>query len=750
MDQWKKTSCILCANFCGLEVQVENNRIIKVRGDKDNPRSEGYVCRKGLNIKYVQHHADRLMYPQKKVGEHFERIPWDQAISEIGQRLSAILEENGPRSFALMGGGPLGAVLQAPFATGVLRGLGSQYLYHPLAQELTGRFWVCGKTFGSEHAHLMPDVDHTDMLLAVGCNPMMSHNYFPQARRVLKRFSEDNEKLFVVVDPRRSETAKIANLHLPIRPGTDALLYRAMISMILNEGWQNQDYIDKHVSGLENISSMLADFDSRAAVAVCELDYDTVKEVCRQFATRRSCLHSDLGVLMTRHSTLISFLEDILRAICGRIGVMGGSVFPVNFLGGQDPYEQESWRTQVTDFPAIAGFYPPNAMPEEILSGHPERLRAVIVSGCNPLRSYADTSAYEEAFKRLDLLVTVEIAMTETAALSHYVLPALSPFESWDLPAQIGGFPKPFLQLRQPVVEAEGEQLEASEVFVRLADRLGLVPEIPDPVYQVADSGNRLAFGAALTGYLQSKPEAAPKMPYILAKTLGKKLGSSNMAVFWGMLQMLPPALHEIAKRVGFTPGPGLGEEIFQAVLEHPEGLFVGEADMETFDYFHTMATKDKRINLIVPELTKWLQEIEPALELEKLNKDAEEYPFILSSGRHWDCNANTTIRDPAWNRGKRACTALMHSADAADLGLADGQMIKVMTDGGEETIELEVTDTTRRGYIMIPHGFGLVHQGQTFGANANRLAKNTHRDRIAGTPLHRYIPCRVEAMPQS
>ncbi len=236
-------------------------------------------------------------------------------------------------------------------------------------------------------------------------------------------------------------------------------------------------------------------------------------------------------------------------------------------------------------------------------------------------------------------------------------------------------------------------------------------------------------------------------MPYILAKTLGEKLGSGNLASLWGLLQNLPPAVHEMAARVGFHPGPGLGEEIFQAILQHPEGLWVGEVDKDNWDHFQALATEDGRINLDVAEMKDWIQEIDPAPESEKLKEDEEEYPFIMSSGRHMDYNANTQMRDPSWNKGKRACTALMHPGDAEKLGFSDKQVVKVTTEGGKEKIELEVTNKTRPGYIMIPHGFGLVYQGETYGANANRLAKNTHRDRIAGTPYHRYIRCRVEAI---
>jgi anaerobic selenocysteine-containing dehydrogenase len=297
------------------------------------------------------------------------------------------------------------------------------------------------------------------------------------------------------------------------------------------------------------------------------------------------------------------------------------------------------------------------------------------------------------------------------------------------------------------VVIPEGEQLEAGEIFTRLADRLGLIPEIPDTLYEAANTGDRLKFGAALMEYIKSNPKAGKSMPYILSKTLGRQLGSGNLASLWGLLQNLPPLIHEMAAREGFHPGLGLGEEIYQAIMKHPEGIWVGEVDEKTWNHFQFLGTQDGRINLDVPEMGDWLTEVNPNLESEKLKEDEEEYPFILSSGRHMDYNANTQMRDPEWNRGKRACTLIMHPGDAEERGFSDGQRVKVTTEAGEETVELEVTKGTRPGYIMIPHGFGLVHQGETYGANANRLAKNTHRDRIAATPLHRFIRCRVEAI---
>jgi len=717
---------------------------VKVRGDKGNVRSEGYVCRKGLNIANHQHNADRLKYPLKRVGDQFERISWEQAIDEIGGKIREIVDRYGPRAFAYMGGGGQGCHFEAAFGVRLLRGLGSRYHYSALAQEFSGMFWANGRMHGRQTLFAEIDAEETDYLLVFGWNGMQSHQ-IPQAPRQLPRIAKDPDKSLVVIDPRLSETAKVANLHLAIRPGTDALLLRAMIAIILQEGWENRDYLEKHVSGLENVKDLFLNFDARAAVRICNLDFDSVREVCRQFATRKSCLRYDLGLMMNRHSAVSSYLAVVLQAICGRIGVRGGNVFHGQMMplgSHSDERDPKTWRTVATNFFPVVGCFPPNAMPEEILSDHPERLRAVIVSGANPLRSYADTTAYETAFKRLDLLVTAELAMTETAVLSHYVLPARSGYESWDGTFFPFTFPGIYFQMRRPIVEPDGEPLELGEIHLRLADRLGLIPPIPDSLYRAAEESHA-AFGQALMEYAAGEPAALGAMPFVLGKTLGKAKGSVHLAALWGMLQTAPKALRKNAARAGFTPGIGMGEEIFQKILDHPEGIWIGRVDPDR--NLDEIRTEDGKINLVIPELRAELETLDAAHEETALVPDPN-YPLILMAGRHFNMNANTLMRNPAWNAGKRDCTVLVHPADAEGLNVKDGQTVRVTTEAGSVEIEAEVTETARKGHVVIPHGFGMVYDGKVHGANVNRLTKNTNRDWL-GTPMHRYVPCRIEAV---
>lgn len=742
---WNKTSCALCGVNCGLEVQVENNRIVKVKPDKENPRSEGYVCRKGLNVAFHQHNADRLTHPLKRVGNEYKQISWDEAIGEISTQLKQILDRNGPRSLAWMLSGQ-GCHFGLAFAGRFGNMLGSQYSYSALGQEHTGRFWAHGLTLGSQALSFVTDYKNTEMLMAVGWNPLMSHGT-PQARRKISKLAKSDDVLMVVVDPRISETAKIADVHLALRPGTDALLLRSMISIILKEGWHNQEYIDQHVNGFDEMLPWFDDFDVKAALKVCELDYNKVYEVCREFASRRSCLKDDLGILMNRHSTLVSYLLVVILAVCGRIGVPGGNYFPSRLAGGavhSDPDDPNTWRTAETNIPAIQGMFPPNVMPEEIMSDNPDHLRAVFVLGSNPLRSYADTTAYEEAFKKLDLLVTIEMVMSETAALSHYVLPAKSAYESYDTTFFTSTFPEVFFQMRRPVIVAEGDQKEAGESFVLLADAMGLIPEIPESVYTAARNGCTREFRDTLMEYVMENPNVMDALMFVVAKTLGKEMDSVNLAALCAMLQARPPSAQEEAARVGFASGPDQGLDLFQAIMDHPEGLWVGKGDPEK--NLENLATDDGRIKLYVPDFEDWINQIDPVEEEEKLDMD-ETFPFILMAGRHMDMNANTNMRDPAWNKERRACTLAMHPGDAEEYGFSDGQMVRVITEAGEETIEVEVTNSAREGQVIIPHGFGLIYDGVKYGANVNRLTKNTNRDRIAATPLHRYVPCRIEAV---
>lgn len=744
MEDWRKTGCVLCAQNCGLEILMESGRMVKVRPDKDNPRSKGYACRKGMKILNYQYPIGRLTTPLKQVGKGFEAISWDQATTEIATRMRDVVGTHGPRSLAYMGGSSQGGHFEAAFGLSLLRSLGSQYFYSSAGQEFSGAWWVFGRMLGKQYNIAIPDEHEAEMLVGWGWNGMQSHQ-MPEAPRVLTEMAKNTDKLLVIIDPRKSETARLANIHLPIRPGTDALLMKAMIAIILREGWENRQYLENHVEGFATIRPWFADVDIEAALDVCQLELQQVVELCRLMTSKRWCMHPDLGIYMGRHSVVNSYLMNILGVVCGRFGVRGGNLIPgmVMPLGFHaDERNPKIWRTMATSMPpAAAGAFPPAVLPEEILSEHPEHLRAVYVNGCNPLRSYPDTSAYEKAFANLDLLVVCDVVMSETAKFAHYVLPCRNAYESWDGTFFSWTYPGVYFQMRQPLVDQLGDCLEASQIFTAIADKLGFIPEIPEDVYE-ASRGSRLLFGMKLMGWAAREPAIRAKMPFILAKTLGKEWDSANKAALWGMLMTAPKSLRENAARAGFSPGMDQGDRIFQAIIDNPQGLWVGQAD--TDNPMEGLATASGKIEVHIEELAEQVLALSADQERQDLQLPAA-YPLILSAGRHMKYNANTLMRNPAWNEGKRACTVAMNPGDIRALGLLDGQQVRVTTEAGSEVGELEESDDVRQGTVLIPHGFGLEYDGKVYGININRLTKTSNRDTF-GTPLHRYVPCKIEA----
>jgi anaerobic selenocysteine-containing dehydrogenase len=240
--------------------------------------------------------------------------------------------------------------------------------------------------------------------------------------------------------------------------------------------------------------------------------------------------------------------------------------------------------------------------------------------------------------------------------------------------------------------------------------------------------------------YIRVNPKAEPWLPYILAKTLGEELGSKNLSTLWGLLARFPIMHKEDVARAGYKVSPLTGEEIFRKILNTPGGVKIGVVDQE--NNLSVLKTPDRKIHIHFPEMESWLKEVTPAAEeAQLLNKD---YPMVLIAGNHMEMVANTIMRDPAWNEGRRSCTLRIHPKDAEELGISDRDLALVETEAGSAKIEAEVTDSSHRGQVVIPHGFGLVHGGEAHGVNVNQLAPAKHRDRLAATPLHRYIPCRV------
>jgi len=751
---WLPTACILCSVNCGIEVRLDDRRIERVRGDKAHPGSRGYTCEKALRLDHYQNARGRLDTPlRRRPDGTFEPIGWDTAIAEVATRFAEIRDSHRGESIFYYGGGGQGNHLGGGFSSATRAAIGSRFSSNALAQEKTGEFWVDGQLFGRPRCHTTGDFEHAEVAVFLGKNPWQSHG-FPRARTTLKAIAADPQRCLVVIDPRRTETAELADLHLQVRPGGDAFLLAALLAVLLDEDLVDHAFLREHTTAGDEVFGVLravpvADYCGRAGVP--ETD---VRALARRLAAASSVsIFEDLGIQQAPHSTLNSYLEKLLYLLTGNFGVAGGMNLHTRFAslvpgGGASG---RSGSTPVHGHPLVTGLVPCNVIADEILTDHPDRFRAMLVESANPAHSLADSPRLREALGALDLLVVIDVALTETARLADYVLPASSQFEKWECTFFTLEFPENVIHLRAPVLEPLPGTLPEPEIHRRLVRALGALTD--DDVAElraVAAAGDRLAFADAFFAALRDRPHLGRMVSLLLYETLGPTFGPGNEAVaaLWGLSHVVALTYPDSVRRAGFAgDGLELGEALFDAVHAGRSGVvFTVDEPSETW---RRVETPDGRVNLTIPEL---LPELE-ALAGEHPADRSDEFPFVLSAGERRSSTANTIFRDPAWRRRDAAGALRMHPADASRVGVADGGRVTLTTKRGSVAATVELTDTLLPGHLSLPNGLGLAYPGAdgseaVHGTPPNELTSSEDRDWLAGTPWHKHVRAKVEVMP--
>ncbi|MCB9603861.1 MAG: molybdopterin-dependent oxidoreductase, partial [Sandaracinus sp.] len=329
----EQSACILCSRNCGLRVETDAGRIVGVRGDEAHPVSKGYLCQKAARLTHYQDHGDRVEHPlRRRPDGTFERVSWETALSEIATKLRAIREAHGGGAFAFYGGGGQGNHLGGAYGRQITKAMKSRFVYSALAQEKTGDFWVNGRLFGDQRCHTTEDVEHADFVLFVGTNPFQAHG-IPNARQTLRELSKDPERTMVVVDPRRTETARLADVHLQLRPGTDAFLLAAMLAIVVRDGLHDRVFVRERCTGFSSVEAALREVPIEEFARRADVPLDELERVARAFATaKRARVRIDLGIQQSLHSTLNSYLEKLLFLITGNFGRRGGNNFHTSFL----------------------------------------------------------------------------------------------------------------------------------------------------------------------------------------------------------------------------------------------------------------------------------------------------------------------------------------------------------------------------------------------------------------------------------
>ncbi len=763
MGVWKKSNCNLCAQTCGLELEIEDNKIISVRPDPANPRSKNYCCRKGRLMKSYQHNPDRLNYPLKKVNGEFAQISWEQAYSEIAEKFLSVRNTYGPRSISVAGATLASSQSEFAAMSSFLTLAGGKYVFGPLGVEFMGPWWADGKLFGSQYCAPKADSSRSNVFIAWGCNNYVSHQK-ARARESIREFSENKDKMLIVIDPRVTETARMADMHIALKPGTDALFLKAIIALILKEGWEDKDFLKEHTTGFEDIKAWFKDVDIEACCKITGVPYSQLREFCKILTTKLWCMHQDLGVSMGRHSTLSPYMTKILICMCGVLCKPGGMVVydgPFNVVHESDDEDPTVWQALESKTYPVNSVYAEWCMPVEILSKNPEHIRAMIMTATNPARSFPDSALVEKALDALDLLVVIDVCMTETAQHADYVLPATTPYEGWDFGTFQYTWPEVFMQLKHPMLKPEGEQREGVRIWTELTMAMGYLPKMPEWLYdagrKAAENGDRIGYFLKLVKFVIPNLKYKEGLPLIIAETLGTGMGSHTKAITWAATITSPLAESGAAARAGYSADPKahkilqkmpvfkkfcLMDTVFKAMDDHPEGVIFAKADIN--GNWDKMKHKDGKVHLYNARVEKELLEITPELETIAL-APTEEYPFVMSSGKHADGGMNGTLRDPSTYKYRNPCVLTMNPEDGKAMGVNDGDMVKLSTSIHSEEVAIELSWLTCRGYVMLPHHFGFDFNGKRYGVGASRFVPASHHDKMTGDPIFRYIPCRIE-----
>ncbi len=744
-SEWKSTACILCECNCGIEVQLggdDGRRFVRIRGDKNHPVSQGYACEKANRLDFYQNGRDRITAPlRRRPDGSFEEIDWETAIREVAERLAAIRDTHGGDKIFYYGGGGQGNHLPGGYARSTLAALGSVYRSNALAQEKTGEFWVNGQMLGG---FVRGDFEHCEVAVFIGKNPWQSHS-IPRARVTLREIAKDPARKMIVIDPRRSETADLADLHLAVRPGADAWLLAALVAVIVQEGLADQAFIEEHVVNLGEVLPLfetlsVADFAEKAGVPEAQ-----VREAARTLAGASSvAFFEDHGVQMNRHSTLVSYLNRLLWVLTGSFGKKGSMGLPIVFqslIGGK----ARGQRSPVAGARIIGGLVPCNVIAEEVLSDHPDRYRAMLIESGNPAHSLADSKRFREALDALELVVVIDVAMTETARHADYVLPVATQYEKAEASFFNFEFPENAFFLRKPLLEPPPGVLTEPEIHTRIVEALGRLPEDLVEELRAALRESRERFTEVFFAKVAPSPNHMAVVPSILYRTLGEVLpkGSESAAAVWGLAHMYALRNPAAVRAAGFEgEGTAPGEALFEKIVESPTAVVFARHAFE--DSWDRLETADKKINAAVPELYDTIR----SLATTRPAAASEEFPLFLAAGERRSFTANTILRHPDWRKKDRGGALFVHPEDAAALGLESGGRALLTTRGGRVEVEVAVSDRMHPGHVSLPNGMGLSNQeADPVGVAPNDLTSSGDRDEFAGTPWHKSVPARLSAL---
>jgi anaerobic selenocysteine-containing dehydrogenase len=697
MPETQFTFCRICEALCGLEVTLEDGQITKIRPDDQHVATAGYSCIKGLKQHKIYGSPDRLRYPEKRVGDSFQRISWEQALAEIGDKVRRIRREHSPDAIAMYVGTAAGfGVLHPIFAQGFMTGLGSKSMYASATQDCSNKFAVAREMYGFPFTQPFPDLDRTACLIVVGANPVVSKWSFLHVANPVKRLRalEARGGRLFFVDPRRTESAKTAGEHVFIRPSTDVFFFLSFLHELLATGGVDRARVSAHMTGFDALEAVVRPFPPERTAEVTRIPAETLRSMVAAYRNAKgAAIYSSTGVNMGSNGSLAFWLQEVINAVSGNLDRPGGTrvgrgIIDFPAFGKKTGVLLREDRSRVGDFKSVNDAFPGGVLADEILTPGPRQVRALFVTGGNPLITMANAGRLRRAFAELPLLVTLDIFRSETGSLAHYVLPATSPLERPDLPfifpLMLGLQSRPYLQATSRVLAPRFEQRDEATIYLDLARASGA------PLFGSRVVQRVLELGKSLYGRLH--PDEQPSVPQE-----------------W-LLSLLLFAARQ----------PSFGR-----LLEAPHGLAREPHRADDF-LGKRVVTADGRVHLSPPVLLAAAQKLEADFARERA--DAGRLKLITrraaTTHNSWTHNLEEFVE------GDRGTNYLyIHPDDAARSGLSDGDYADVATETATVRVPVKLLADLMPGTVALPHGWGHQHATglgvaqRTRGVNVNLLA---------------------------
>jgi len=705
-------ACNLCEAICGLEIQVDNNQVKSIKGDKLDPISKGHICPKAVALQDIYNDPDRLRAPIKRTADGWQEIPWKQAFDEVADGLKRIQREHCKNSVGIYLGNPTVHNLEALiFGPMFYRTLGTRNRFSATSVDQLPEQLVSLKMFGHSLFIPLPDLDRTQFHLIFGANPVVSNGSMMTAPGVTKRLKAIRKRdgRLVVVDPRRTETAAIADKHLFIKPGSDVFMLLAMLHVVFRDKLMTLGFVSEFTQDINVIEDLVRDFPPEQVESVTGVDALDISTLVRDFceAESASC-YGRIGVSTQQYGTLTHWLITVFNIVTGNLDKPGGTMFskPAFEALGKTPPGKKGFAdhlSRVRQLPNFGGEFPVASLAEEITSAGDGQIRALVTNAGNPVLSTPNGGQLDKALTTLDFMVSIDFYLNETTRHANIILPPLSTLERshYDVAFQALAI-RNGAKFSQPVFNTDKEQRSDTEIFTELAWRM--------------QTGNSIK-----------------KTGGRLKKWILQQLGSE-----WIINRKL--------KQGPYSKSHGLN---LRKLKKTPHGIDLGA--MQSC-LPQRLFTPDKTIRLAPEEFVSDLKQLSTN---QAGLSDLTEHDLQLIGRRDPRTNNSWLHNSYRMVKGKQRCLALVHPDDASSRDLTDGDIALVSSRVGSIRIPISISKDMMRGVISIPHGWGHQIEGvklsvaeQHAGVNTNILTDDQFLDSVSGNAALNGVPVSVRKDP--